>query len=292
MTKKIILFLAVAVSMVFTSCMDTSNSGSKNTLRYAGDRYFLHVVDRSTGNAVNSNGATTEFVIHLKNSSMAVSMRAENWVIGGESVTFTIPETEFKISSIGGVTLKSGQLITENGVTLENFDLEIAYPMSQEPYTWTRLSFTYKNYNVSFVQSNIFFYGRTVSQASNPAFTTEEPVYGVSLNPSSMKAAIYIANAQFMEKMPPQNISLSDLPLVINNNSFSIHATDAIPKIGATPYPNYVMKEFDFNAQFSGPASCRFVCSEQFWTVNATLNPWVIPQNNNGNGGSGTAPAN
>lgn len=280
MTKKIILFLAVAMSVMFTSCMDTSDSGTKNTLRYAGDRYFLHVVDRSSGYAVNTHGSTTEFVILLKSNSMSVSISAENWVIGGETVSFNIPETEFKISSTGGVLLQTSQLISKEGVSLENFDLEIVYPMSQEPYTWTRLSFTYKNYTVSFIQNNIFFYGRTVSQAANPAFTTEEPLYGVALNSETMKAGVYIGNAQFMEQMPAQNISLADLPLVINNNSFSIHATDVVPKIGTTPYPNYVMKEFDFNAQFSGSASCRFVCSDAMWVVTAVLNPWVVTQNN------------
>lgn len=283
MTKKIILFLAVTLAMALTSCMDTKDTGTKNTLRYASDRYFLHVVDRTTGNVTNSTGATTEFVILLKSNSMSISIKAENWVIGDRTVSFNVPDTEFKVSASGGVSLKSGQIITNEGLTLENVDLEIVYPMSQEPYTWTRMSFTFGNYSVNFVQSNIYFYGTTVSQAANPPYTTKDVAYGVALNPATMKAGVYIANAKFMENMPAQNISLVDLPLVINNGSFSISATDVVPKIGSTPFPKYTMPTFDFNGSFDGSASCRFTCSEENWAVSATLST-VMPSQNNNNG--------
>lgn len=78
------------------------------------------------------------------------------------------------------------------------------------------------------------------SQGAEP-FTSE--INKISADPdfSNMTMTVLVNGAQFHSKMPALNIQLDNIPMKIENDgvTLSFEATDLIPSIAGTPYPNY-----------------------------------------------------
>lgn len=93
-------------------------------------------------------------------------------------------------------------------------------------------------------------------------FSKPESMIVILFNFKTMTLTLELAAAQFAEKMPAQNITMSGIPFkmaIDGDVTFAI--SDLTPSIGNTPYPNYPITNLSGTYDFEEGLELEYVCT-------------------------------
>ena len=108
------------------------------------------------------------------------------------------------------------------------------------------------------------FVGTTVTTDINGhSFSNETPAYVLELDPQTMKAALTINNAKFIQSMPAQTMTFAGIPYTVSDNGIvTLESTETIiPTINKVEFKAFPISDLKAEYNLTTGMNLNFVCS-------------------------------
>lgn len=294
------MLAAVALSVAATSCIDNNGVSLNSTETRSFTDCFNTVYDSADGNVTLDDHAQYRFEFkNYSDGTVNMKVTIADLRIDDEMQysTVILPEFSLDLKQDGSYAVSATDVVPENlsesaGVSFTQFNMSMVTLL--EPSTVIAGQANVRTvYSISYVVNNRFhvtaypttcyLYGTTksVSTADGKAFETKTSRYAVTFNPKKLTARIDITGAQFIQQMPPMNMTFPDVPFSAGVSTLSLAAESVTPLIANVPYPDYLITDLTATVNSAMASSAlEFSCTPPrmgLYNVTAALSP--IPAN-------------
>lgn len=266
--KLIPLLLLPAV--VLPSCSDDDNERDNTaTLTLPTTTNFIASYDNTTGTLNSLPGASFNITVNYSASTYQVSVSDLQYAPGQVATSFVLPELHYAVTNDGWEMEHEGDIKVDasNGVSTIS-DLKVVFNLrATGDQTLVALSFTIDHrYDINTVLVQNVFVGTTSSvdmtDPTDKPFSTKNPQYFVQIDKTGKTAILRIAYPQFVATMPTsiQVMDFPGIPLTITREGFSLNASEIIPEIKGTPYPNFKITNLHATVETGDDFDLTFEC--------------------------------
>lgn len=277
------IFTVAIIALFATSC-------SNNDAPSAGDNYmeqeyykcFNYIYKENLNMGVVSTGTTYKFRwrgdftadVYVYNAKFSASMPdGVNIVIEG-----------LKWSNVNGVKCINATDIVPTKVTMNGNDVGVSsyvidklklevyerrYIDGQSTDIYIpviNMSMTKGEVEVITVQKQKVYFGSTgvTNTAASTNFTSTDPYYAVTLDPTTMTASIDVYKAKFAKEMPAMDMNFSGVPFEVSHLGYKLFCEELVPTIKGVPYPDYTITNLTGDATFATGLNMQFECMKVF----------------------------
>lgn len=264
--------LIAAISFAsLTSCLSGDSGENYSTQTFDGKAYFNTVTDLGT----NTTTVTKDpyYYVRVDHNTSTIDIAVSNLVLPSSTTPVSVQFKGLKARYTNTGAMSASEIVvnTENNAhTISDLTFGFVnryFNFMSQTYTVSTLSlnFTVDNqYVVNVVPIYNYLYATTVSTnlATGVSFTTKpslagdgayKAAYCVQINPDNMLAQVTLSEAQFMDRMPAQNLLFPDIPVTFSRTGFSLAKSELTPSSysasSSTPVPNPSFPVTDFSLE-------------------------------------------
>ena len=252
---KIITSLAATLltALTFTSCL-SNNDNAKNeaTFNSGGENCFNYVTDLDTDESYCIDGPSYKMVYNFTDGQVQIEMT--NFKVSNDMtpVSLRLPEMALVPNVQAGLYETRQRSVVPLNAVQNNFVFD-SFELYSAPERFISMGnnqivgqplyiFMYElnsRYRVTTFPVQISYLGASSATAlkedgtEDKTFKYNYNLFAVKINYKKSTASLNVVSGQFAEGMPTQALEIRDLPVVLNENGYSI-VTDA-----TTQYPVY-----------------------------------------------------
>ena len=233
---------------------------------------FLHISDLSSMRPeMNYKGVSYHIIYDYVAATADVTIKGLKLPDDTKYPALTLSEIPFKVNNEGARVLEGTNLAaSSDGFTatplFDSFKMVVSdrlvdgyyFPAVCIEYT---VNSTYKA--VGSILSQIFA-GTTVTTNSNGnSFSNETPVYALELDPQTMKAALTINNAKFIQSMPAQTMTFAGIPYTVSTGGIvTLESVETIiPTINKVEFKAFPISDLKAEYNLTTGMNLDFVCT-------------------------------
>ncbi len=259
------LLLSAIVVLGLSSCLGSSS----NTITQEFTPYIqTYVVENATGSSVLSSGVGYKMYNDIDNGTLSIEiigLKMPNNTLQTlkiENQRYTFNDQGAMVVRVPSYTMAYAGMT--HTVTNLNYEYYSRY-MGTQAFPMVNLSFDLDGeYSVRAIYSPAYYWGTTtvVDQDGKTFVNSDQSsFYGIQFFPDTKKATIGAFSAKFAEGMPALNMKFEEVPFTLNQYNYSANASEIIPKIGDTPYPDYKITDLKMSGTWGGQQSLQFTCT-------------------------------
>ena len=259
------LLLSAMVVLGLSSCLGSSS----NTMTQEFTPYIqTYVVETATGSGVLSSGTIYKVHNDIDNGTLSLEITSLK-MPNNTFLTLNIENQRYSFNEQGAMVVRvPSYTLTYAGMTHTVTNLSYEYYsryMGTQAFPMVNLSFDLDgDYSVRAIYSPAYYWGTTtvVDQDGKTFVNSDQSsFYGIQFFPETKKATIGAFSAKFAEGMPALNMTFEEVPFTLNQYNYSASASEIIPKIGGTPYPDYMITDLTMSGTWGGQQSLQFTCT-------------------------------
>lgn len=267
--KKIfkLLFFCLGLSMLSTSCGD-SNNDMVNTLTFP--ECFAYVEDYSSSASAYYRNVSYVYALNYTQAKADITINNLKLTDGTTLASIRLAEIPWFIDNEGAIVIKSDKPITINSLsgdmTIANLNVRIFQRFIEGTFR-PAMNIRYKvnqHFTVTSTTPEQRTYGTTTStmQGGTP-FSTKETYYVMDLDTETRQLKLTMFKAQFIDKMPAMDITISNIPFKLVSNKVVFEAEAKIPTIGGTPFDGFPITNLKGELDLSKGMTLNFDCRPQ-----------------------------
>lgn len=275
-TNLLALLLSVASALgALTSC---NTGGSSDLVTRQTLSNFINLTnDYTTGQqvAITPIGYVIELNLTKQTANITIeSLKLPNGTSFGQLVFANLP---FTYDTSGWIKIDQAVAspVTSAGLTAPLFSSLKIHLLdrvlnSNLYYPLFDISYSVDGYTIKSIPPSVINQGTTVvSTPGQPDYNPGEEantLYGISLDPKTMKASITIQGAKFASAMPALNMGFKEIPYVYNPSGSVTLKADALEPVlisgnSTTPMPNYPITNLTCTTDDMNNMNLRFTCT-------------------------------
>lgn len=266
---------AIAASLVLCFSLSSCNKSDKPEefkVQQQITDSFMHISDLSgMQSEMNYKGVSYQIIYDYVEATADVTIKGLKLPGDKQFPALSLTEIPFKVTNDGTRVLEGSNLAATSAGFADSqlfnqFKMTVSdrlidgyyFPAVCIEYT---VNSTYKA--VGSIMSQIFV-GTTVTTDSNGhSFSNETPVYALELDPQTMKAALTINNAKFIQSMPAQTMTFSGIPYTVSDSGIvTLESTETIiPTINKVEFKAFPITDLKAEYNLTTGMNLNFVCS-------------------------------
>ncbi len=290
------MLAAAALTVAATSCVDNEGVSLNSTESRTYSDCFNTIYDSSDGTVTLDDHAAYKF--EFKNYSDGTvnvkinitDLRIDDTMQYG---SILLPEFSLEMKQDGSYAVVATDIEPENlgpsaGVSFTQFSMSTVTLLEPSTVivgqanvrTVYSISFVLNNrYHVTAYPKTCYLYGitKSVNTAGGSAYETSTSRYAVTFNPQKRTARIDITGAQFIQQMPPMNMTFPDVPFTPGVSTITLAAESVTPLIANVPYPDYLITNLEGTVNPAmASSSLKFSCTPprmSLFDVTVALSP-------------------
>lgn len=257
--------------LLFSSCgSDNDEPENTATLSLPTSTNFIASYDNTNGNLATLPGANFFIQVNLSATTYQVAVNDLQFTPGEVATSFVLPELRYAVTQNGWEMEHEGEIKVDatNGTHTVS-DLKVVFNLrANGNQVLVALSFTLDGrYDINTILTQNVFVGTTtsvdLSDPSDKPFTTKTSQYFVQLAKDGKTATLRIAYPQFLATMPStiEVMDFPNIPVTIIRDGFTLVASEIIPEIKGTPYPDFKISNLRAEAEMGGDFDLSFECA-------------------------------
>ncbi|MDE6098416.1 MAG: hypothetical protein K2G24_05970 [Muribaculaceae bacterium] len=274
---------ALLIGLGATSCNDKNNN-EEFKVQQKITTALAHVSDiNGTEASITYKGLSYDIIYDYIAATAEVTIQGLRVPGGTQYPAVKLSEVPFKVEKDGtrlleGTNLPSAISGFASAPLFTSFRLSVFDRIIGEYYyPVASISFTIdgRYHGVSTIPTQVFQGTTVTTDANGQSFSNTDPIYVLELDVQKMTASLTINGAKFVQQMPAQTMSFTEIPFTISDNGVVTieKSGEIIPTIGNTPYPSFPITGFKAVFTIGTGMNLDFVCSVKGepYTVNAQL---------------------
>lgn len=265
-----LLPLLLLPALILPSCGDNDEPRENMvSLTIDSKLNYISSYDLSTSTTEIFPGANYGIIANMDRNAIELSVNDLQFNKGERAISFTLPEMRMNVIHTGWKLEQKESVSVQAGAsTVTVSDIKIDFNLrANGSQNLVLLSFVLDGrYAINtFFTHNQFIGTTTSTDLSDPAddpFTTQQSQYLVVFDGKTNKVQVQIANPKFLDKMPPLSIMVFDaIPMNFSNDGFTFSASEIIPSIKGTPYPDFKVSNLEGKVVAGKTLTLKFDCA-------------------------------